>query len=88
MEDFKDHDGELRQGFRWCSACERTGRIHLVSSDEGHFAVTRKALPAFLAGEYDADSTRAWLLGPDAPSAHRYPKAGDRHEEPSATNKE
>lgn len=79
MEDFTDHTGDTRQGFRWCQSCERTGRLHLVQSDEGFFAVTRTAIAGFLAGEHDADDARAWNLGPQAPADHRYPEAGKRH---------
>ena len=81
MEQSTNSEGETRQGFRWCKQCKHSGRILLVQSDGGFYAVTEAALDGFVAGDFDPDDVRAWSLGMTQPEGHRYPEAGKKKEE-------
>jgi hypothetical protein len=74
-------DGTTSEHFEWCRICEHTGRVALVQSTRGFFAVARSHVEAFVAGTRDDGDEDAVFLGPDAPAGHRYPAAGDRHED-------
>ena len=63
--------------FSWCVTCEHSGRVPLVRSPKGYWAVGFTALGAFLDGE-EASSPNAVYLGEHAPEGHRYPQAGKR----------
>jgi ribosomal protein L37E len=71
----KTDDGEH---YQWCSTCEHTGRVELCRSDRGWFAVTRRSVDAFVAGERDDDGEHVVFLGVEAPAGHRYEAAGKR----------
>lgn len=68
------------KGFAWCDRCLHTGRIALVQSPRGWYAVTERVLVAFVGGEID-EGDDATFLGANEPDSHRYPTAGPRHEE-------
>lgn len=74
-----DELGKPMQTFTWCARCLHSGRIALVQSPRGYYAVTEKVLATFVAGEID-EGDDATFLGPNAPAPHRYPNAGPRHE--------
>jgi hypothetical protein len=69
---------ETPTGFQWCDACEHTGRVALVESKLGHWAVAHAGLTAFLEGG-DSDVDGITFLGKDAPTGHRYRTSGPRH---------
>ncbi|HWB74284.1 MAG TPA: hypothetical protein VG755_05000 [Nannocystaceae bacterium] len=75
-----DDLGKSMQAFEWCVRCLHSGRIALVQSPRGWYAVTEKVLAAFVGGELD-EGDDATFLGAKAPAAHRYPAAGERHED-------
>lgn len=64
--------------FAWCRICEHTGRLTLVRSGRGYFAVARLHVEAFVAGARDEGDEHVVFLGSDPPPPHRYPEAGAR----------
>lgn len=64
--------------FAWCVVCQHSGRVPLVRSPKGYYAVAFSAVEGFVQGG-------AWnhpnvvFLGGDAPPSHRYEQAGARH---------
>lgn len=63
----------------WCIPCEATGRIVLCRADDGFYAVAEYAIARFLSGElHPPQSGVVFYLGPDEPSAHRYPQPAAR----------
>jgi hypothetical protein len=71
-------DGEVREGFEWCSICEHTGRVVLCRSTSGYYAVDERHLEAFLAGGDPLDASAVIALGHEAPAGHRYPQPSKR----------
>ncbi len=71
-------DGQETRQFSWCSHCEHSGRVPLVRSERGYWAVAFAQIAAFLAGEIDTH-VGITFLGVDPPGPHRYPKAGPRY---------
>lgn len=78
MFDETDGAGETRPAFAWCRLCERTGRVTLVHSEAGYFAVVDRSADGFVSGELAADHDHVYALGQVAPVGHRYPQAGQR----------
>ena len=76
----KSDSGEDKMNFRWCTACEHSGRVALVKSERGFWAVAHEHVDAFVAGTIDTHEEIV-LLGRDAPAKHRYAKAGKRVKE-------
>ncbi len=65
--------------FSWCEHCQHSGRVPMVQSPKGYWAVAVGSLAAFVAGE-DLAPPYAVYLGTDAPQGHRYDRAGRRHD--------
>jgi hypothetical protein len=65
--------GRNIKAFDWCERCEHTGRVALVQSPRGYYAVALAMLDMFIAGEHD-EGDHAKFLGPNPPGPHRYPK--------------
>ncbi len=63
--------------FHWCAICEHSGRIPLVRSPRGFWAVAFVSLDAFLGGE-DVGPPNVVFIGEHAPEGHRYDQAGPR----------
>lgn len=66
-----------RQLFAWCDLCEHTGRVELVESSRGFYAVAARVLTTFVQGELD-DGAEVVFLGEERPADHRYPTSGPR----------
>jgi hypothetical protein len=75
-------DGRTVRAFDWCERCEHTGRIVLVRSERGFYAVSEAMLDPFVAGTID-EGEHATFIGTTAPSGHRYPAPGSRADEES-----
>ncbi len=60
----------------WCSMCEHTGRLHLVQSSKGFWAVSDRELEAFVAGGEATDES-ARFVGEARPDL-RYPNQPPR----------
>ncbi len=69
--------------FSWCVTCEHSGRVPLVRSPKGYWAVGHASLDAFLGGE-DLQRPNVVFLGEHAPEGHRYQRPGDRHSGPTS----
>lgn len=69
-------DGSTKDVFWWCSMCEHTGRVHLVQSTRGFWAVSAEELEAFLGGA-EATEKSARFLGEEQPVL-RYPNQPPR----------
>lgn len=69
-------DGTTKEVFWWCSMCEHSGRVHLVKSTKGFWAVSNEALEAFVAGAEPTDDT-ARFVGVEMPEL-RYPNQPGR----------
>ncbi|MCR9162389.1 MAG: hypothetical protein ACE37F_31685 [Nannocystaceae bacterium] len=65
--------------FSWCETCKHSGRVPLVKSPKGYWAVGFASEQAFLQGE-ELRSPNAVYLGDHAPEGHRYPEAGPRRD--------
>jgi hypothetical protein len=74
-----DDAGETKTSFSWCTHCEHSGRVALVRSGRGFWAVAHAQVATFLAGEIDAHESIVFL-GPEPPAGHRYPTGGKRYE--------
>jgi hypothetical protein len=74
-------DGRTGEQFGWCTHCEHSGRVVLVQSSRGYWAVAYARVAAFVAGETDGDAAIVFL-GAELPASHRYPVAGARYREP------
>lgn len=66
--------------FSWCVICEHSGRVPLVQSPRGYWAVGFDALDRFLEGA-TLDPPNVVYLGEHAPEGHRYENAGPRRRE-------
>lgn len=75
---FDDTTG--RAAFSWCTVCEHSGRVRLVQSSRGFWAVAHAELDRYVAGS-DVPEPEAVYLGEEAPAEHRYPRAGRRVKE-------
>ena len=73
-------DGETQEKFFWCSDCEHSGRVPQCSDLDGYYAVAFRKLDDFLDGRIDAESEGVHALGAERATTHRYPQAGERHE--------
>lgn len=71
-------DGKQREQFEWCRVCEHTGRVTLVKSARGYFAVARLHVEPFVAGSRDEGDDFVVFLGAGEPAPHKYPEAGQR----------
>jgi hypothetical protein len=73
---FTDDTGKTSEGFSWCTFCRHSGRVALVSSSAGYFAVRQGSIESFVAGEGPIDSdpeiSGVYFLGEVAPLFHRY----------------
>lgn len=67
------------QHFKWCTQCARSGRLTLVESSEGYFAVALASADAFVRGD-DVPETEFAALGTNRPEGFRYPEASPRVE--------
>ncbi len=63
--------------FSWCVVCEHSGRVPLVQSPRGFWAVAFASLDGFLGGE-DLERPNVIFVGEHAPEGHRYEKPGPR----------
>lgn len=63
--------------FSWCVTCEHSGRVPLVKSPRGFWAVGYSVLESFLGGA-DLEQPNVVFLGEHAPDGHRYENAGPR----------
>lgn len=79
MLEERDDTGQTRSAFTWCSVCEHTGRVRLVQSARGFWAVAPTAAAEFVQGTREPDAPEVTFLGESAPEGFRYPKAGPRH---------
>ncbi|MCA9648969.1 MAG: zinc ribbon domain-containing protein [Myxococcales bacterium] len=73
MLKWQDDRGEERQGFTWCERCDETGRVPVVRSTEGYWAVDLAHIDAFIAGEIGPDSPHVESLGREPPPPPSYP---------------
>jgi hypothetical protein len=71
-------DEVTRTGFEWCSICEHTGRVVLVQSTAGYYAVEARHVEAFVGGSDELEAPAVVALGREPPPGHRYPQAGKR----------
>lgn len=80
MLDWKDERGEARKGFTWCDRCDESGRVPVVRSSGGYWAVAIDHVDAFVAGELPTDSPYVEALGtePPAPPSYPLPKGSTR----------
>ena len=72
-----DGPKERPSAFSWCVTCEHSGRVPLVQSPRGYWAVGFASVEAFLSGE-EMEHPNAVYLGEHAPEGHRYQSAGKR----------
>lgn len=63
--------------FSWCGICQHSGRVPLVQSARGFWAVSFASVDAFLGGE-DISEPNVVFVGEHAPEGHRYKQAGPR----------
>ena len=68
-----------RQSFTWCTECKHTGRLALVESSGGYWAVSLDQVDSFVAGDDVGD--HALHLGSERPEQHRYEQAGPLHDD-------
>ena len=73
-------DGEEKVEYGWCHFCEHCGRVPLVRSDRGYWAVAFAQLAPFVAGEIDTHDGIVFV-GHEPPGPHRYPAAGRRYKQ-------
>lgn len=73
---------EQTSSFYWCPDCEHSGRVVLVQSQRGFWAVPFADVAGFVAGGEEQPT----FLGTDRPTEHRYPKAGERRSEQNETD--
>ena len=71
-----DERGEI-DTFAWCSICERTGRVRLVQSSRGFYAVAPDRLEAFLKSTTEDTDAYGTFVGDEKPE-HRYPNNPNR----------
>lgn len=76
MLELTDERGAARPGFEWCPSCGESGRLPVVQSTGGYWAVAIDHVEAFVAGEIDHDSPHVTALGPEPPPPPSYPPAG------------
>ena len=72
----RDEEGKGAR-FSWCADCEHSGRVPLVKSDAGFYAVAYARVETFAAGA-SVEVCEAVFLGAERPTDHRYPQAGER----------
>jgi hypothetical protein len=75
-----DDFGNGSQSFSWCVQCEHSGRVALVRSKRGYWAVAHAQVTAFVRGQID-EHAGVTYLGPEPPAGHRYENAGSRIKE-------
>lgn len=63
--------------FSWCASCEHSGRVPLIQSPRGFWAVAFASLEAFLGGE-DLAGPNVVFISEHGPEGHRYAQAGPR----------
>lgn len=68
-----DEQGATKQAFEWCGSCNETGRLPVVQSTGGYWAVAIAHVEAFVRGELPPDSPHVTALGPEPPSPPSYP---------------
>jgi DNA-directed RNA polymerase subunit RPC12/RpoP len=73
----KNASGEEIMNFMWCIACEHSGRVVLVQSRRGFWAVGHERVRLFVDGRLD-EHEEITFLGTEAPQGHRYAKTGKR----------
>jgi hypothetical protein len=73
MHAWLDDQGIHKQAFEWCSSCRETGRLPVVHSTGGYFAVAVAHVEAFVRGELPPDSPHVTALGPEPPPPPSYP---------------
>ena len=73
-----DERGGKSQGFCWCERCQEKGRLPVVQSTGGYFAVAVDHVETFIAGELGVDSEHVTALGPESPPPPSYPPPGTK----------
>lgn len=73
MLEWVDDRGAPKQAFEWCATCNESGRLPVVHSSAGYFAVALAHVEAFVRGELPTDSPHVTALGPEPPASPRYP---------------
>ncbi|MEM9459033.1 MAG: zinc-ribbon domain-containing protein [Myxococcota bacterium] len=73
-----DDAGKEAQGFEWCACCHEKGRLPVVHSTGGYFAVEVDHVDAFVGGTLAVDSKHVTALGTDPPAPPSYPPAGTK----------
>lgn len=76
MFTWTDEEGKEAQGFEWCAHCHEKGRLPVVHSAGGYFAVAVDHVDAFVRGELEAGSEHVTALGTEPPPPPSYPPAG------------
>lgn len=76
MHEWKEPDGTPKQAFEWCVRCHESGRLPVVHSAGGYFAVAIDHVEAFVAGTLGSDSDHVTALGPTPPPPPTYPPPG------------
>jgi hypothetical protein len=77
MLEHVDEHGAKSQGFEWCTTCNETGRLPVVHSTLGYFAVAVAHVEAFASGELPTDSPYVTALGRQPPAPPSYPAPGE-----------
>lgn len=80
MFKWTDDDGREAEGFTWCERCGESGRLPVVRSTAGYFAVAIAHVDAFVAGRLPTDSEHVAALGAEPPPPPTYPPAGGKGE--------
>lgn len=68
-----DEQGTKKNGFEWCAPCNESGRLPVVHSTGGYWAVAIAHVDAFVRGELPSDSPHVTALGPEPPPPPSYP---------------
>ncbi len=71
-----DELGAKHPAFTWCGACHESGRLPVVRSSGGFWAVAIDHVEAFVGGELGPDSPHVTALGSEPPPPPSYPPAG------------
>lgn len=77
MLTWTDERGTEKQGFTWCERCNESGRVPVVRSAGGYFAVGEAHVDAFVKGEIGPDSPHVEVLGSEPPAPPSYPRPKD-----------
>jgi len=85
MIDWTDERGQPGRGFTWCESCRESGRLPVVESPAGFFAVAVEHVDAFVAGELPTSSAYVTALGSEAPPPPTYPAPGLAKPGPSSS---